>query len=127
MIRFAALALSLSAVFLPLVGQAAGSTVPATRLGVVAQAITANTLKPGVCGPITVALTFTGGAGTLSGPNAPSLLLGSIATTAIVGGTASDCVFGSAGTGTVDGGGGVDVCIGSLGTIFLNCETEIAE
>ena len=63
MIRLAVLAFTLSAVFLPLGGQAAGSMVPATRLGVVHRPVSANALKPGFCSSVNVAQTFIGAPG----------------------------------------------------------------
>jgi Ca2+-binding RTX toxin-like protein len=104
----------------------ASTSVPASKAGSSAQAITANALKPAAC----VALNLTGirtGSGTFSDTNASRLVLGSAGDDSIRGRGGSDCILGGGGDDFLRGDGGTDVCIGGPGTdtFHASCETQI--
>jgi Ca2+-binding RTX toxin-like protein len=102
----------------------ASNSVPPSRLGATAQAITANTLRPAVCAGPTLTSVVTGGGNINSAPG-NSLVLGGPAAQKINGGPGNDCIIGGGGADTLNGGNGTDVCIGNVLTTFLNCETTV--
>ena len=103
----------------------AANTVPASRIGSSAQAITANALKPSTCSGITLSSIVTG-SGTFSGTSAANLVLGSAGVDSISAAGGDDCVLGGGGNDALNGGAGTNVCIGGPGTdTFTNCATQI--
>lgn len=125
-LRRAAVTVSVAALLMPLVSAialAAGNTVPGSKLGRSATAITPTTLKPATCSAISVTTLVTGTAGTA----ASELLLATAAANTITAAGGSDCVLGGGGNDSINCGAGVDVAIGGPGvdTFNANCETQI--
>lgn len=103
----------------------ATNTLPTTRAGQSAEAIAANSLKPGACGGISLSDRAVG-SGSFSGTGASELVIGSGGADTIAALGGSDCVLGGGGDDEIDGGAGADVCLGGAGTdTFIDCETEI--
>ena len=105
-------------------GLLASNSVPATRLGRVSIAITANDLKPAECASVNVTNIVTG-SGVLTGTSGNDLVLGSSGIDLIDAGAGDDCAVGGSGLDTIAGGLGTDVCIGNNGAVFATCETEV--
>jgi len=104
--------------------QAAASTVPATKMGLVLDTLTATKLAPVACS----ALLLTGvtwGDGDLADVVPNRLFLGGPGDQRITGTLGTDCIVGGAGTDILDGAGGNDVCIGSATSAFVSCEVAL--
>jgi Ca2+-binding RTX toxin-like protein len=101
----------------------AANNVPATNVGRIQQAITADDLKPAACAGIALTTVVAG----TNGTNGNDLLLGSGAAATLKGNNGNDCIVGGAGNDSLNGGPGTDVCIGGPGTDTFNasCETQI--
>jgi Ca2+-binding RTX toxin-like protein len=103
----------------------ATNTLPPTAIGQAGQPVTANVLKPGACGGISVS-GVASGSGTFSGSGANDLVTAGPGADTITALGGADCVLGGAGDDDIDGGPGADVCIGGPGTdVFTDCETQI--
>ena len=105
-------------------GLLASNSVPASRLGRVSMAITANDLKPAECASVNVTNIVTG-SGAVTGTNGNDLVLGSSGIDIIDASGGDDCAVGGSGLDTIAGGLGTDVCIGSSSATFATCETEV--
>jgi Ca2+-binding RTX toxin-like protein len=104
---------------------AASNNVAGGRVGRVAAAITADTLKPPACNTVTLTAIVTG-SGIITATAANELILGSANADTINAAGGDDCIVGGAGIDTITGGAGTDVCIGGAGLdVFLTCETQI--
>jgi Ca2+-binding RTX toxin-like protein len=119
-----ALVAFLSLVVATTTGLLASNSLPATKLGQNATAVTANGLKPADCASISLTNTVIG-SGTVAGSSGNDLVLGSSGSDIIDGGAGDDCIVGGAGSDTITGGLGTDVCIGSATTTFVTCETTV--
>ncbi len=105
----------------------ASNTVPASRLDDVANAITANALKPSSCSALNLAkIVVCSGVATCTGTNSKELILGTANAEIIQGRGGTDCILGGGGDDQIVGNGASDVCIGGPGNdTFSSCETQI--
>jgi len=93
---------------------AAANTVPTSKLSNTSVAITPNDLKPVECAGINLTAKLAG-SGSITGSNAPTLIIGSSGADTITAGSGDDCILGGAGDDNLKGGGGNDVILGGPG------------
>lgn len=101
------------------VATAAATWVPLSRASASAQATTAEALKPGECGPITVTARVVGAVSVVGGP-AGELILGSALIDTMAGQGGTDCLVGGGLADTVNGNEGDDVLLGGPGADLLD-------
>ena len=105
-------------------GVLASNSLPATKLGQAAAAVTSNELKPSDCSSVNVTSLVTG-LGTITGTGGNDLVLGTSGIDVMNGGAGDDCIIGGAGLDAITGGLGTDVCIGSASATILTCEVVV--
>ena len=104
--------------------QAAASTVPATRMGMILDTLTATKLAPASCASMLLS-GVTYGDGDLADIMPNRLFLGGPGDQRITGTMGTDCIVGGAGSDILDGGASNDVCIGSATSTFIGCEVAL--
>lgn len=104
--------------------QAAASTVPPTKMGIVIDTLTATKLAPVSCASMLLS-GITYGDGDLAALMPNRLFLGGPGDQRITGTMGTDCIVGGAGTDILDGAGGNDVCIGRATSAFVGCEVAL--